>query len=220
MPDGTDLQTLIPAVAARYAGASRFTREFVPSKLRRDPATAAILGLARRAGGFGHVVDLGCGRGQFGIALLLSGDASRVTGLDLDGRKIADARAAAAGLPADFARADLTRAEVPEGDTVLMADVLYQLPDGAQLRVLEGMARAARRRVVMRLFDPDRGWRSAFGMAMERAGRAIRRDGAAVRPMPVPEVTALFGRAGFRCAVEPCWAGTPLPNVLLTAERG
>ncbi|WP_338664852.1 class I SAM-dependent methyltransferase [Pararoseomonas sp. SCSIO 73927] len=220
VPDSPDLHTLIPAVAARYAGASRFTREFVPSKLRRDPATAALLGLARRTGGFGHVVDLGCGRGQFGILLLLAGGASRVTGLDLDARKIAEARAAAEGLPAGFAAADLARAEVPEGDTMLMADVLYQLPAGAQVPVLEGMARAARRRVVMRLFDPDRGWRSALGLAMERAGRAIRRDGAAVQPMPVAEVAALFGRAGFRCTVAPCWAGTPLPNVLLVAERG
>ncbi|MBP0495607.1 methyltransferase domain-containing protein [Pararoseomonas indoligenes] len=220
VPDPSDLQTLIPAVAARYAGASRFTREFVPSKLRRDPATAAVLGLARRAGGLGHVVDLGCGRGQLGILLLLGGGATRVTGLDLDLRKVAEAGAAAAGLPAAFSAADLVRTEVPGGDTVLMADVLYQLPGGTQVRVLEGMARAARRRVVMRLFDPDRGWRSAFGMAMERAGRAIRRDGAAVQPMPVPEVAALLGRAGFRCTVTPCWAGTPLPNVLLVAERG
>jgi len=218
MPDSPD--ALHRAVAARYAGASRFTRNFVPSKLKRDPATAAILGVARGAGGFGHVVDLGCGRGQFGLLLLLAGLADRVTGLDLDGRKIAEANGAAAGLAATFQAADLSRAAVPEGDTVLMADVLYQLPDGAQRRVLDGMARAARRRVVMRLFDPDRGLRSAFGMAMERAGRALRRDGAAVEPMPVAGVAAVFEAAGFRCAVEPCWAGTPFPNVLLVARRG
>jgi SAM-dependent methyltransferase len=224
MPDGLplsppDLDALIPAVTRRYDGASRFTRNFVPSKLRRDPATAAILSYAARAGGLGHVVDLGCGRGQLGLALLLSGGASRVTGLDLDRRKVAEANAAARGLPATFVAADLSRAEVPAGDTALMADVLYQLPDGAQVPVLEGMARAARRRIVMRLFDPDRGWRSAFGMAMEHAGRALRRDGAAVKPMPVDAVIARFEERGFRCTVAPCWAGTPFPNVLLLAER-
>jgi SAM-dependent methyltransferase len=224
MPDGLllsppDLDALIPAVTRRYDGASRFTRNFVPSKLRRDPATATILSYAARAGGLGHVVDLGCGRGQLGLALLLSGGASRVTGLDLDRRKVAEANAAARGLPATFVAADLSRAEVPAGDTALMADVLYQLPDGAQVPVLEGMARAARRRIVMRLFDPDRGWRSAFGMAMEHAGRALRRDGAAVKPMPVDAVVARFEERGFRCTVTPCWAGTPFPNVLLLAER-
>jgi SAM-dependent methyltransferase len=224
MPDGLthsppDLVSLIPEVARRYAGASRFTRGFVPSKLRRDPATAAILGHALRVGGLGHVVDLGCGRGQLGLALLLSGGASRVTGLDLDATKVAEANAAALGLPARFTPADLSRVPVPEADTALMADVLYQLPDGAQLPVLDGMARAARRRIVMRLFDPGRGWRSAFGMAMEHARRAVERDGAAVQPRPVEEIVARFESAGFRCSVTPCWAGTPLPNVLLLAER-
>ncbi|HEY8609853.1 MAG TPA: class I SAM-dependent methyltransferase [Roseomonas sp.] len=224
MPDGAmtspDPDALFTAVAARYAGASRFTRGYVGSKLRRDPSTAAILALARRAGGLGHVADLGCGRGQLALALLLSDAASRVTGLDYEAEKVVEARAAAAGLPADFAQADLTVAEVPPCDTALMVDVLYQLPEAAQAPLLDRIAAAARRRVVLRLFDPDRGWRSSFGMAMERAGRAIRRDGAAVRPMPLGAVSSRLEVAGFRCMVAPCWAGTPLPNVLLVGERG
>ncbi|MFC7735352.1 methyltransferase domain-containing protein [Roseomonas sp. GCM10028921] len=224
MPDGAaippDPSALIAAVAARYAGASRFTRGYVGSKLRRDPSTAAILALAGRAGGLGHVADLGCGRGQLALALLLSGAASRVTGLDYESAKVAEAQAAGAGLAADFARADLTAAEVPACDTVLMVDVLYQLPEAAQAPLLARIAGTARRRAVLRLFDPERGWRSRFGMAMERAGRAIRGDGAAVRPMRVADVASPLEAAGFRCTVAPCWAGTPLPNVLLVAERG
>ena len=218
MPDA-DLPALTDAVAARYAGASRFTRGYVGSKLRRDPSTAAILALARRVGGLGDVADLGCGRGQLALALLLAGAAARVTGLDYEAAKVAEARAAAAGLAADFARADLTAAAVPPCDTALMVDVLYQVPEPAQGPLLDRIAAAARRRVVLRLFDPDRGWRSALGTAMERAGRALRRDGAAVRPMPVAQVAARLEAAGFRCAVAPCWAGTPLPNVLLVGER-
>ncbi|WP_156963718.1 methyltransferase domain-containing protein [Muricoccus aerilatus] len=210
---------LIETVSARYAGASRFTRGYVGSKLRRDPSTAAILALAHRAGGLGHVADLGCGRGQLALALLLSGAASRVTGLDYEAAKVAEARAASVGLAAGFEQADLTAAAVPDCDTALMVDVLYQLPEAAQGPLLDRMAAAARRRVVLRLFDPDRGWRSALGLAMERAGRAIRQDGAAVRPMPVTEVAARLAAAGFRSTVSPCWAGTPLPNVLLVAER-
>ena len=33
------------------------------------------------------------------------------------------------------------------------------------------------------------------------------------------EIAARFEAAGFRCNVTPCWAGTPLPNVLLVGER-
>jgi len=38
------------------------------------------------------LLDLGCGRGQLAIALLLAGVAQRVTGLDIDSAKIALAR--------------------------------------------------------------------------------------------------------------------------------
>jgi SAM-dependent methyltransferase len=210
---------LVDSVAARYAGASRFTQGYVGSKLRRDPSTRAILDLARSSGGLGHVADLGCGRGQLALALLLAGCAERVTGLDYDAAKVAEANAAAGSLPARFARADLAVAEIPACDTVLTVDVLYQLPEADQHALLARVMAAARRRIVLRLFDPDRGWRSAFGLAMERAGRAIRRDGAAIHPIPLGEIAALLESVGFRATVTPCWAGTPLPNVLLVAER-
>src|SRR4051812_39534184 len=118
------LPDLARAVAGRYAGASRFARGYVDGKLRHDPATPAILALAVREG-FGAVLDLGCGRGQLGLALIEAGGASSLTGLDLDDGKIAEARAAASGLPARFAVADLAAAELPVCDTVLLVDVLY-----------------------------------------------------------------------------------------------
>ncbi len=206
-------------VAARYAGASHFSRNFVRGKLLTDPATPAILRLAAVRGGFGTVTDLGCGRGQVGLSLLTAGLATRVQGLDLDPGKIADATRAAAGLPAGFAVADLTAATVPEADTILIFDVLLQLPATAQWRLLERMAAAARRRVVIRAFDPACGWRSGVGVAMERLGCAIRRDGSAFRPLPLEELAAPLVAAGFALSVTPCWGWTPLPNVMLLAER-
>ncbi len=206
-------------MAARYAGASRWARGFVRGKLRRDPATAAILGLAQDRGGLGHVLDLGCGRGQLGIALLLAGGASRLTGLDRDAAAVAEAEGASRGLPARFAAADLAASVLPGADTVMLVDVLYQLPAAAQHALLTKAADAARRRVIIRAFDPDRGWRSAVGLAMERAGRAIRRDGNAIAPLPLPALEATLRAAGLATTVTPCWGGTPLPNVLLIAER-
>ncbi|WP_376098271.1 methyltransferase domain-containing protein [Roseomonas sp. CCTCC AB2023176] len=210
---------LADAVAARYAGASRWARGFVRGKLRHDPATEAILSLARSRGALGEVLDLGCGRGQLALALLLAGGAAQVTGFDLNAAKVAEAEAASRGLPALFAAADLSTAELPEADTVMLVDVLYQMPEAAQFDLLRRVARAARRRVLIRAFDPDRGWRSAFAHAMERAGRAIRGDEAANRPVPVPALEAALREAGFTTSVTPCWRGTPLPNVLLVAER-
>jgi len=211
---------LLAEVAGRYAAAPRFTRGYVRAKLRRDPATAAILGLGAAAG-LGHVADLGCGRGQLALALLLGGTAERVTGLDGHAAHLAEARLAAAGLPARFELADLHTAPVPDCDTVLLVDVLYQLPEAAQMDLLARAAAAARHRLVIRAFDPARGWRSRFGLGMERANRALRgaRRTASIEPLPLAVLAAPLTAAGFQVTVRPCWAGTPLPNVLMLAER-
>ncbi len=213
------LRDLTGRVAARYTTASKWSRNFVRGKMLTDPATPAVLRLAHQAGGFGEVADLGCGRGQVGLALLLAGLAERVAGLDLDPAKIRDAAAAAAGLPATFAVADLSTAAVPPCDTVVIFDVLLQMPEAAQLPLLHRMAAAARRRAVIRAFDPDAGWRARLGAGMEELGCRVRRDGSTFRPMTIAQVAAPFEAAGFRVSVRPCWGWTPLPNVMLVAER-
>jgi SAM-dependent methyltransferase len=217
----SDLSTVIAAVAARYAGAPRYSRHYVASKLKRDPATAAILALAARPGGFGVVADLGCGRGQLGLALLLAGGARSVLGLDRHGPALRAAEAAGAGLPARFTAADLAQGRLPSCDTVLLVDVLYQLPEADQRDLLRRATEAARRRLVIRAFDPDAGWRSRVGHAMEWLNRALRGDArrAAIRPLPLPALRTLLEGQGFRTSITPCWGNTPLPNVLLLAER-
>ncbi|MBC9180125.1 class I SAM-dependent methyltransferase [Pseudoroseomonas ludipueritiae] len=216
------LPRLIQAVATRYGGASRYTRHYVRAKLLRDPATKAIVTLATELGGFGTVGDLGCGRGQLSLLLLLAGGAEAVLGMDRNGPALLEAQAAARGLPARFTAADLATEPLPDCDTLLLVDVLYQLPPEAQRALLERMATAARRRIVIRAFDPDLGWRSRCGFAMEWLNRAGRGDlrRAAIEPMKLPALRAVLERAGFRVSVTPCWGGMPLPNVLLLAERG
>lgn len=214
-----ELRPLAARVVGRYAGASRYARGFVQGKLLTDPATTAILRLATKAGGFGQIADLGCGRGQVGLALLLAGLAESVAGLDLDAGKIRDANLAAEGLPARFSAADLALAPVPPCDTVLIFDVLLQMPMAAQLDLIARMAQAARKRVIIRAFDPDCGWRARLGSAMEEAGRRLRRDGSDFRPLPIERIAEPLRRHGFSTRVGPCWGWTPLPNVMLIAER-
>lgn len=213
----------ITRVAERYAAVSRFDRGFVRGKLRGDPAVAAILALAATRP-FGRVADLGCGRGQFGLLLLEAGLADSVTGFDLDRTKIARANAAASAqpaLPARFAVADLAEAAVPECETVLLLDVLVLMPPAAQDAALARAVAAARQRVIIRAFDPDRGWRSRFGLGIERLRRLLGADpaGSTVAPRSIAALTAPLDAAGFRVSVTPCWGATPLPNVLVVAER-
>ena len=55
---------------------------------------------------------------------------------------------------------------------------------------------------------------------MEEAGRRLRRDGSAFRPLPLAKLAAPLQARGFHTIVTPCWGWTPLPNVMLVAERG
>ncbi|BDG70657.1 class I SAM-dependent methyltransferase [Roseomonas fluvialis] len=213
---------LAAQVADRYRGASRSARGFIRGKLRSDPAVAALLALGA-AQGFGRVLDLGCGRGQLGIALLLADAATALHGIDIDARKVALARDAARDLPAAFDAADLATLEsMPPADTVLLIDVLLQLPPQAQDALLLRIMDAAPRRILVRAFDPDRGWRSAIGFGMERIRRRLGGDrglAGMVAPRPVAAIAAPLQAAGFAVTITPCWAGTPLPNVLLVAQR-
>lgn len=211
---------LVAAVAARYAGCGGLVRGYVAGKLRRDPVSRAVLAEAAREG-LGEVVDLGCGRGQLGVALLVAGAARSVVGLDLTPRALAQAARAGAGLGFRAEARDLARdASVPPADTVLIVDVLYQLPDTAQMALLAAAAGAARRRVLIRMLDPGRGARSVLTVALERLVRRLSpHSGAVVEPRPVAEAVAVLRAAGFAVEVTPCWRGTPFANVLLIARR-
>ena len=180
----------------------------------------AILELAA-ARPFGSVVDVGCGRGQVGLALLEDGGADQVLGLDWAGRSLDDARRAATGLAFTAVPQDLaTNASIPGCDTAMLLDVLYMLGQPQALALLAATAGAARSCIVIRTLDPARGARSAFSLALERLFRPIwPHSGATTDPVPVPTLTALLERHGFTTRTVPCWAGTPFANVLLVAER-
>jgi SAM-dependent methyltransferase len=212
------LADLRSCVEAHYRSCGRFARGYVHWKLRLDPILPAMLALAQRER-FGSVVDLGCGRGQLGVALLEEGLVERLTGLDWDERLLAEARAAT-GARGTFLQADLRTAAVPEADTALLIDILYLMPAEAQLGLLRRAAAAARERLIVRVFDPARGWRSMVGWLSEGgiwlAGLYRRSQ---VRPLPLATVRATLEEAGFTTTAEPCWGIMPLPNILVVAKR-
>lgn len=206
-------------MARRYAGGSRFTRHYVAAKLRADPVHLAVLALAARER-FGRVLDIGCGRGQLGLALLEAGRASQVLGLDRAEAALCEAERAAQGLAFQAIRWDASSSTaLPLADTILMVDVLYQLDDAAQEALLEQVGQAAGIRVVIRTLDPHLGFRSGFALAAERLGRSWPNARAHVNPRAVPDLVTTLARLGFTTTVEPCWQGTPFANVLLVARR-
>lgn len=218
VPVSVDLTDLRRRIEARYKTCGRFARGYVHWKLRLDPILPTVLALAGRER-FGRVVDLGCGRGQLGVALLETGCADELTGLDWDEALLAEGTIAAAG-KAQFRQADLRTSPVPAADTVMIIDVLQQMPGEVQLDLLRRAAEAARERVILRLFDPQRGWRSTVGWISDSgiwlAGLYRR---AHVQPLPLGAHLAVLERAGFACETLPCWGIMPLPNVLVVARR-
>ena len=206
--------------ARRYRACRRFTRHYVASKLKRDPIHHAVLAMAADDP-FGTVVDIGCGRGQVGLALLEAGTATAVTGLDWAGRSLDDARRAGAGLAFTAQAQDLAACPVvPNCDTALLIDVLYLLRQDQAVQLLGSAAAAARSRLLVRTLDLGCGLRSKLHVAMEHAGRPFwPHAGAVVDPAPLPLLAAVMVAAGFTVTTEPCWQGTPFANVLMTAWK-
>lgn len=208
---------LVKRVAERYASVG--ARMYARGKLGSDPVAAQLLELGAQRP-FGHVVDVGSGRGQMGIMLLEAGLATSVSGFDWDERKVADANAAARGLSASFARGDVREHPIPPCDSLLLLDVLHYLTDVQQEALVLRAASAARSTLVVRELDPDRGWRSFTTRAQEAVTTSFGYNvGERVRVRPIADVVAPLERAGFAVRVEPSWGSTPFANVAIIATR-
>lgn len=216
----SELDLALDRVAERYASrAKKPAYYYVRSKLAADPIARRVAELGATLP-LGEVIDAGCGRGQLGVLLLEQSLATRVTGFDWDDEKVAAATSAAAGLPASFRTGDLREPLGLEADTALLVDVLHYLTDGEQDAVLRNVARAARRTVVVRELDPDRGWRSRVTRLQEAVTTGFGYNrGARVNVRPIAALTAVLEAEGFAVEVTPCWGGTPFANVLLVARR-
>lgn len=215
------IETALDEAAERYRVCGRLVHGYVRSKLQRDPVHRAILSLATRED-FGNVVDIGCGRGQLGIALLQAGLADSVIGIDWHAGRLAEVNRAAAGMAFTTRLHDLVHGPGSlAADTILAVDVLYQLDDASQHRLLHAAAHAARQRIVLRLLDPERGMRSALTVGLERLWRGLSpHAGRCVNPWPLARLAAILEPLGYEITVTPCWHGTPFATVLLTARRG
>ncbi len=208
---------------ARYRDESRSDRGWVRGKLRSDPALGVLAGL----GPLGHVIDLGCGRGQLSLALLEMGRARSLVGCDWDARKIDVATRAAARVAAGdaaplarFESAELASVDVPSADSVLLIDVLHYLPEPEQEALLDRAVNALEPggRLVVREIDRDAGLPAQIGMLAERFGVRIGANRGRAHAFRDAAGLALgLERRGLSCTTLPS-AGW-LPNVVMVGER-
>lgn len=199
---------------------SRFAYWYVRTKIGMDPVLAKILDLAGREE-FGDVLDVGCGRGQVALLLAEAGLARSIHGIDWDEPKLRIAEAAATDLPIAirFEAGDVRTTDFPEADTVLLVDVLHYLATEEQDALLARAAGSARRRVIVRDVDPERGSSSTLTKSWEWVTTTLGYNrGARVSPRSFGDITAALEAHGFTVERELC-STRGLSNVLLVARK-
>jgi 2-polyprenyl-6-hydroxyphenyl methylase/3-demethylubiquinone-9 3-methyltransferase len=150
-----------------YADASFGTRLYIAIKLRICPLLEVEVYFPKR----GKVLDLGCGNGFFSSLLKLGSPARTVIGLDLDARKIAQARLLEKRLEGlSFGEGDIAEAAYPGPvDMVSLIDVLYLIPFDVQERILRRAYDALRPggRLFLKDMDTRPRWKYAWNYFQE-----------------------------------------------------
>lgn len=206
------------AIASRYE--SRIVRGYVAGKLKHDPVYDAVLTRLERSAR--PVLDLGCGVGILPLCLDIRGLGRSVTGIDLDERKIAQARRALPpSLKVSFHTQDI-RDPVPgfRGD-VMMLDVLHYFRDDDQRLILDQAAGyASDGMIIIRDCVRDGSWRYRMTVLQESLSGAIRWLRAEMLNFPTQElISATLLKHGFIEEVRPLWGRTPFNNYLMIYGR-
>jgi len=209
----------IARIVARYRHWRH--RRYVRGKLKWDPLFEAIAPLL--AGSSRPLLDIGCGLGLLGQYLRECGARMPYLGVDPDGEKIEEARAAAmaGALDIDFATLDASSLPAFGGDVALI-DVLHYLPADLQRQAL---ANAAARVVpggllVIRNVLRDDSWRYRLTVAEERFAAALGWMRFATGHFPRREdIESPLASLGFDVSVEPLWGATPFNSYLIVARR-
>jgi len=209
----------IARIVARYRHWRH--RRYVRGKLKWDPLFEAIAPLLAESSR--PLLDIGCGLGLLGQYLRERGARMPYLGVDPDGAKIEEARAAAmaGALDIDFATLDASSLPAFGGDVALI-DVLHYLPADLQRQAL---ANAAARVVpggllVIRNVLRDDSWRYRLTVAEERFAAALGWMRFATGHFPRREdIESPLASLGFDVRVEPLWGATPFNSYLIVARR-
>ena len=216
--DRDQLRAVSSRIGARFP--RRWQRGYVVSKLRSDPAFAAIAVLME--GRELPVLDVGCGMGLLAFFLRECGFEAEYLGLDLDPRKILTARQLA-GDNASTQFREGNAAALPSfaGDVVLL-DVLHYLSRADQQTLLTELAArvAPGGMLILRNVLRERGWRFRVTVIEEYLIHAMRwmRVGASYFPSR-EEIAEPLAAAGLALEIRPLWGNTPFNSYLIVARR-
>jgi 2-polyprenyl-3-methyl-5-hydroxy-6-metoxy-1,4-benzoquinol methylase len=208
-------------VRAAFVGAPRADRLHVAARLRSCPI-AAVAEATPRAG---RVLDFGCGHGAVSLYLALTSPAREITGVDVDGDKLIQARAAAdaAGLPIRFDHVQPDYRPTGEWDAITIVDVLYLLGEEAALDVVDGAVTALAPGGVLLLKEIDVRPRWKFWLAAGQevlATKLLRiTEGSQVHFLPPKQYEQRLVAAGLQVEHRSLHRGRTHPHHLIIGRK-
>jgi len=169
----------------------------------------------------GEVLDIGCGFGLFSLYYAAVAPRRFLRGLDVNGRRIAMARRAAARLGLENVAYEERDARDFKGDgqyaAAYMLDIVHHVPPEAVPPLLASLARCLPPggRLLVKDVDTRPAYKRWFTWALDRAMDPR----APVRYWPAESLQELLERSGFRVHRHLMVDLLPYPHVLYVCER-
>jgi len=176
----------------------------------------------------GRILEVGCGYGLFSNHLALAAKGRRVSGIDVDVRKIVHGQRAARQAAVYGARVDLhlePPGDVPDGpwDAIVIVDVLYLLDADAQ----EGLLRTCSEQLalggalVVKEMAPTPRWKAAWNKAQETVAVKVVNitAGEQLTVLDPAQLGAWMEGDGLVVAHEALDRGYPHPHHLIVGKK-
>ena len=192
-------------------------------------ATCPFRAVAAQLPPGGRVLEVGCGHGLFTLHAALSSPGRSVLGIDVDGRKVEHAQAAAARARhergADCEIRVAPPGEVPEGpwDAVVVVDVLYLLDAGTQRDLVAGCARRLAPGGVLAVKEmaSTPSWKARWNLAQETLAVRVLgiTEGGGLTFVGPSRLEEWMAAEGLEVSHLPLQRGYPHPHHLVLGRR-
>jgi 2-polyprenyl-3-methyl-5-hydroxy-6-metoxy-1,4-benzoquinol methylase len=207
-------------VAAKFS--QRWLRNYVRSKLRRDPIYPTAYELLRSSAA--PILDVGCGVGLLAFYLRERACRQRVLGLDVDARKIRFGAKIAADHYRDVEiRFQDVGKTIPDfSGNVALFDVLHYLPEPEQHTLLSRLAGCVAPGGLLIIRDCPRERRLRYWMTWlaEKFAQAISWNVNGALHFPSRHsIDTVFGAAEFERESRPLWGASPFNNHIFIFRR-